>query len=73
MRRSDPTARPPASAALSSDRAVIVGDGSRALRRSVRPVVWLVLEELALNAVMVEGILTASTSARAMSTRCRWC
>jgi DNA-binding transcriptional ArsR family regulator len=45
---------------------VIVRDGSRALRRSVRPVVWLVLEELALN-VMVDGVVAASTSARAMA------
>ena len=67
MRRSDATARPPDRVALSSDRAVIVRDGSRALRRSVLPVVWLVLEELALNAVMVDGILTASTSTRAMA------
>ena len=46
---------------------MIVRDGSRALRRSVRPVVWLVLEELALNAVTVDGIVTASTSARAIA------
>ena len=46
---------------------MIVRDGARALRRSVRPVVWLVLEELALNAVMIDGILTASTSARAIA------
>ena len=46
---------------------MIVRDGSRALRRSVLPVVWLVLEELALNAVMVDGIVAASTSARAIA------
>jgi hypothetical protein len=51
----------------SRERAVIVRDGSRALRRSVRPVVWLVLEELALNAVTVDGIVAASTSARAIA------
>jgi DNA-binding transcriptional ArsR family regulator len=50
-----------------SERAVIVSDGSRGLRRAIRPVVWLVLEELALNAVMVDGILTASTSARSIA------
>ena len=48
---------------------MIVRDGSRALRRSVRPVVWLVLEELALNAVMVDGILAAYFDVIALETR----
>ena len=46
---------------------MIVRDASRALRRSVRPVVWVVLEELALTAVTVDGIMMASTSARAIA------
>ena len=52
---------------LSPNRALILRDGSRALRRSVRPVVWVVLEELALTAVTVDGIMMAATSVRAMA------
>jgi hypothetical protein len=67
VRRSGPTARPPDRLAPAREQAVIVRDGSRALRRSVRRVVWLVLEELALTAVNVDGITMASTSARAIA------
>ena len=39
------------------------------LRRSLRPVVWVVLEELALVAVEVDGVFVAAASARAVAAR----
>jgi hypothetical protein len=41
----------------------------RPLRRSLRPLVWLILEELALDAVFEHGQLVARTSARQMAER----
>jgi DNA-binding transcriptional ArsR family regulator len=46
---------------------LVVRDAARDLRRSLRPVVWVVLEELALDAVAVDGELVAPTSARSIA------
>jgi hypothetical protein len=46
---------------------VFVRGSARDLRRSLRPVVWVVLEELALHAVAVDGVLVAPTSARSIA------
>jgi hypothetical protein len=43
---------------------VILSGECRPLRRSLRPVVWQVLEEVALDAVVEDGRLVARTSAR---------
>jgi hypothetical protein len=51
------------------DHGVVLRAGAAELRRSLRPVVWLVLEDLALQAVTVDGALVASTSARAIAQR----
>jgi hypothetical protein len=48
---------------------VIVRSEARELRRSLRPVVWIVLEELALDAVALDGELVAPTSARSVAAR----
>jgi hypothetical protein len=45
-------------------RGLVLRDAARDLRRSLRPVVWVVLEEIALDAVAVDGGLVARTSAR---------
>jgi hypothetical protein len=39
------------------------------LRRSLRPVAWVVLEDLALAAVEVDGVLVAAASARSVAAR----
>ena len=44
--------------------AVVVSAASRALRRQLRPLVWVALEEVALDAVAEGGRLVARTSAR---------
>jgi DNA-binding transcriptional ArsR family regulator len=46
---------------------VVVRAEARELRRSLRPVAWLVLEELMLHVVDVDGVLVAATSARAIA------
>ncbi len=43
---------------------VILSEQCRPLRRSLRPLVWQVLEEVALEAVVEDGRLVARTSAR---------
>jgi hypothetical protein len=50
-------------------RSVVIRDTAIDLRRSLRPVAWLVLEELALCAIEVEGGLVAAASARTIATR----
>lgn len=49
--------------------AVVVSGDCRALRRSLRPLVWVVLEEVALDAVADAGRLVAHTSARQVAER----
>ena len=48
---------------------LLVRDTSMDLRRSLRPVAWVVLEELALAAVDVDGVLVAAASARTVAAR----
>ena len=55
--------------AESLPRRVVIQDSSIDLRRSLPPVAWLVLEELALAAVAVEGGIVAATSARTIAAR----
>jgi DNA-binding transcriptional ArsR family regulator len=50
-------------------RAVVVSGECRPLRRSLRPVVWVVFEEVALDAVAEDGRLVARTSARQIAER----
>jgi DNA-binding transcriptional ArsR family regulator len=47
--------------------AVLVSRASRGLRRELRPLVWMVLEEVALDAVVADGRLIARTSARRLA------
>jgi DNA-binding Lrp family transcriptional regulator len=49
---------------VSGELYVLVGPGSRELRRRLRAVEWVVLEEVALDAVVEHGRATAATSAR---------
>jgi hypothetical protein len=49
--------------------AVVVSAASRALRRSLRPLVWVTLEEVALDAAVEDGKLVARTSARQVAER----
>lgn len=49
--------------------AVVVSAASRALRRSLRPLVWVTLEEVALDAAVEDGKLVAHTSARRVAER----
>jgi len=44
--------------------AILLSADCRALRRALRPLVWVTLEEVALDAVAEEGRLVARTSAR---------
>jgi hypothetical protein len=44
--------------------AVVISASGRLLRRQLRPLVWVTLEEVALDAVVEEGGLVARTSAR---------
>jgi DNA-binding transcriptional ArsR family regulator len=48
---------------------LIVRREARDLRRAVRPVVWVVLEEVVLDAVAGDGGLVAATSARSIAWR----
>jgi DNA-binding IclR family transcriptional regulator len=48
---------------------VLVHDTAIDLRRSLRPVAWVVLEELALAAVELDGELMAAASARSVAAR----
>jgi DNA-binding IclR family transcriptional regulator len=48
---------------------VLVHDTATDLRRSLRPVAWVVLEELALGAVELDGELLAAASARSVAAR----
>lgn len=53
-----------------SDRsAVVLSAECRSLRRVLRPLVWLTLEEVALDAVVEDGRLVARTSARQIADR----
>jgi hypothetical protein len=53
-----------------SDRsAVVLSADCRPLRRSLRPLVWVILEEVALEAVVEDGRLVARTSARQVAKR----
>ena len=49
--------------------AVLLWSDCRPLRRSLRPLVWMTLEEVALDAVVDDGRLVARTSARLMAER----
>jgi len=51
------------------DVAVVVSAASRALRRQLRPLVWVTLEEVALDAVAEDGRLVARISARMVAER----
>ena len=44
--------------------AIVVSTATRGLRRQLRPVAWMVLEEVALDAAIEQGRLVARTSAR---------
>jgi DNA-binding transcriptional ArsR family regulator len=50
-------------------RAVLLGAECRPLRRGLRPLVWVTLEEVALDAVVEDGRLLARTSARQIADR----
>lgn len=47
----------------------MLSTASRALRRQLRPSVWVTLEEVALDAVVEDGRLVARTSARQVAER----
>lgn len=49
--------------------AVVISSASRPLRRQLRPLVWVTLEEVALEAVTEGGRLVARTSARQVAER----
>lgn len=49
--------------------AVVLSAECRALRRELRPLVWVILEEIALNTVAEGGRLRAHTSARQVAER----
>ena len=51
------------------DAALLLSAASRALRRQLRPVAWVTLEEVALGAVFEDGRLVARTSARQVAER----
>ena len=51
--------------------AVLLSGECRALRRELRPLVWVILEEVALDAVVEDGRLVAHTSARQVAERLR--
>jgi hypothetical protein len=46
---------------------VLVSPGCRDLRRELRPLAWIVLEDVALDAVVEDGRLVARTSARRLA------
>lgn len=48
---------------------MLLSSDSRPLRRSLRPLVWVILEEVALDAVVEDGRLVARTSARQVAER----
>src|SRR5262249_10863559 len=48
---------------------VLLLDECRALRRALRPLVWMTLEEVALSALVEDGRLVARTSARQVAER----
>ena len=48
---------------------LVVSALSRALRRQLRPLAWVTLEEVALDAVAEDGRLLARTSARQVAER----
>jgi len=56
--------KPPLGAERDPAGAIVVTTASRPLRRQLRPLVWVALEEVALGAVAEEGRLVARTSAR---------
>ena len=47
-----------------TERCIVVWSRAREVRRSLRPVVWVVLEDVVLDAIWRNGRLVASTSAR---------
>ena len=51
------------------DAVVVISVASRALRRQLRPLAWVVLEEVALDVVEEDGRLVARTSARQVAER----
>ena len=53
------------------DAAIVVSATSRSLRRQLRAVSWVTLEEVALDAVAEDGRLVARTSARQVADRLR--
>ena len=54
---------------LSESVAVLMSAGCRPLRRALRPLVWVTLEEVALDAVVEDDRLVARTSARLVAER----
>jgi DNA-binding transcriptional ArsR family regulator len=48
---------------------VVLSESCRPLRRSLRPLVWVILEEVALDSVVDAGRVVACTSARQISQR----
>lgn len=51
------------------DTVIVISSASRTLRRQLRPLAWVTLEELALDAVVENGRLVARTSARQVAER----
>jgi len=51
--------------------AILLSDSSRALRGRLRPLVWVTLEEVALDATIEDGRVLAHTSARRVAERLR--
>jgi hypothetical protein len=53
----------------SGSRAVLLSAESRPLRRALRPLAWMILEEVALDALFEGDRLVARTSARQIADR----
>jgi DNA-binding transcriptional ArsR family regulator len=53
----------------SDDAVVVIAAASRPLRRALRPLAWVILEDVALDAELEEGRLVAHTSARQVAER----
>ncbi len=51
------------------DTVVVMSAASRSLRRALRPLAWVILEDVALDAVPEDGRLVARTSARQVAER----
>jgi hypothetical protein len=53
----------------SDDAVVVIAAASRSLRRALRPLAWVILEDVALDAAPEDGRLVARTSARQVAER----